>query len=81
MINKYIALILFFIVPACLPAQKQKADSLENLLTAEKTDTGKVKLMWQLAGVISVNDPERGLLYVQYHGQLSQSAGTEPAPA
>ncbi len=65
MINKYIALILFFIVPACLPAQKQKADSLENLLTAEKTDTGKVKLMWQLAGVINVNDPERALLLSQ----------------
>lgn len=65
MINKYIALLLFFIVPACLPAQKQKADSLENLLTAEKTDTGKVKLMWQLAGVINVNDPERALLLSQ----------------
>jgi tetratricopeptide (TPR) repeat protein len=53
------------LLPACLFAQKQKADSLERLLAAEKTDTGKVKRMWQLAGVINVYDPERALLLSQ----------------
>ncbi len=60
----------FILLPLCLIytglfAQKQKADSLTNLLATEKTDTGKVKLMWQLAGVINVYEPERALFLSQ----------------
>jgi tetratricopeptide (TPR) repeat protein len=65
MTRKLTSFFLLFAIPACLFAQKQKADSLERLLAAEKTDTGKVKRMWQLAGVINVYDPERALLLSQ----------------
>jgi tetratricopeptide (TPR) repeat protein len=62
--NKLILLFLC-VVHTGSYAQKQKADSLENLLAIEKSDTGKVKFMWQLAGVINVYDPERALLVSQ----------------
>src|SRR5689334_2731777 len=58
-------IIICFCLPVSLSAQKQKADSLLNLLSNERTDTGKVKLMWNLAGVINVNDPESAVLYAQ----------------
>lgn len=56
---------LFFCLPAIITAQKQKADSLIALLDAEKTDTGKVKLGWEIAGIINVYDPESALNYAQ----------------
>lgn len=46
-------------------AQKQKADSLGVLLKAEKSDTGKVKLMWQLADVVSSYNPDTALQLAQ----------------
>ena len=58
-------IIIFFCLPVCLIAQKQKADSLLNLLNIESTDTGKVKLMWQVAGIINVYDPASALTYAQ----------------
>ncbi len=61
---KLILMMLFFL-PAGLFAQKQKADSMINLLSIEKTDTGKVKLMWQLAGIMNVYDPASALVYAQ----------------
>ncbi|MEO6252658.1 MAG: tetratricopeptide repeat protein [Ferruginibacter sp.] len=57
--------IIFLCLPVSLAGQKQKADSLLNLLSMERTDTGKVKLMWQAAGVINVYDPESALSYAQ----------------
>ncbi len=51
-------LICLFFLPTGLMAQKQKADSITNLLAVEKTDTGRVKLMWELASVINVYDPQ-----------------------
>lgn len=60
-------LILFFVF--CLPyglfAQEQKADSLTKLLNREKTDTGKVKLMNQLASIMNGYDPESALKYAE----------------
>lgn len=64
--NRKLFFICFLFLPAGLWAQKQKADSISNLLTVEKTDTGKVKLMWQLAGVIDVYDPENALIVSQH---------------
>lgn len=46
-------------------AQKQKADSLAALLKAEKKDTAKVKLMWQVADVISIYNPDTALQLAQ----------------
>ena len=60
-----ICLLLLLFLPVCLLAQKQKADSLAKLLSTEKTDTGKVKLMWQEAGVVDVYDPEKALVLAQ----------------
>jgi tetratricopeptide (TPR) repeat protein len=60
-----IIVIIFLCLPLGLSAQKQKADSLLNLLSIEKTDTGKVKLMWQVAGIMNVYDPDFALLYAQ----------------
>ena len=45
--------------------QKPRADSLRELLSVEKTDTGKVKMMWQLAEVISTYNPGKALQLAQ----------------
>lgn len=60
-----IFILLFLCLPAVISAQRQKADSLIALLKAEKTDTGKVKLGWEIAGIINVYDPESALNYAQ----------------
>ncbi|HNG63714.1 MAG TPA: tetratricopeptide repeat protein, partial [Ferruginibacter sp.] len=57
--------LLSLLLPNCLLAQKQKADSLMNLLNAEKQDTNRVKLMWRLASVMSVYSPDTALVYAQ----------------
>lgn len=57
--------LLSLLLPNCLLAQKQKADSLLNLLNAEKQDTNRVKLMWRLASVMSVYSPDTALVYAQ----------------
>jgi tetratricopeptide (TPR) repeat protein len=62
---KYKLLLFLCLIHACAFAQKQKADSLARLLAVEKTDTGKVKLMWQQAGVINVYNPDSALVISQ----------------
>ena len=42
-------------------AQKNKADSLDQLLSKEKIDSNKVTLMWKIADVKSIYDPETAL--------------------
>jgi tetratricopeptide (TPR) repeat protein len=64
-------LTVLFSLPLGLTAQKHKADSLINLLNSERSDTGKVKLLWQLAGVISDYDPGSALIYAQKALSLS----------
>ncbi|MEO7306712.1 MAG: tetratricopeptide repeat protein [Ferruginibacter sp.] len=63
--------IIFLFLPVGLTAQKQKADSLLGLLRIERTDTVKVKLMWNLAGIMNVYDPESALMYAQNALSLS----------
>lgn len=48
-------------------SQKNKADSIRNLLSTEKKDTNRVRLLWQLAGAVDIYDPDEAL-------QLSQEA-------
>lgn len=63
--------LIYLFSPIALFAQKQKADSLESRLAVERTDTGKVKLMWELAGLVNVYDPEKALLLAQEGLSLS----------
>ncbi len=63
--NRSLILIFLFCISNGLFAQKQKADSIINLLNAEKTDTGKVKFMNQLASIMNGYDPESALQYAQ----------------
>ena len=58
-------ILLFICCMHMASAQKQKADSLRVLLATEKTDTGKVKLMWQLADVVSAYNPDTALQLAQ----------------
>lgn len=62
---KKILIFLFFMYNGALLAQKQKADSLIRLLETENTDTGRVKLMWQISGVMNIYDPESAVTYAQ----------------
>ena len=55
-----IFLLFFLQVPVF--AQKSKADSLNRLLAVERIDTNKVNLMWKIANVSSIYDPENALL-------------------
>ncbi|HMX36878.1 MAG TPA: tetratricopeptide repeat protein [Ferruginibacter sp.] len=65
MIRLSFLFLLSLLLSNCLSAQKQKADSLMNLLNAEKQDTNRVKLMWRLASVMSVYSPDTALVYAQ----------------
>lgn len=65
MTRKFILILSLVLFSKDLVAQKQKADSLFILLQKENADTTKVKLMWELAGVINVYDPEEALVLSQ----------------
>jgi len=52
-------------------AQKSKADSLVRLLAVEKKDTNRVKLMWQLAGVVNIYNPDTAVILSQQALYLS----------
>lgn len=58
---KYLFLLCFFFLQGNAFAQKVKADSLYNLLKSEKIDSNRVKLMWEMADVSSIYDPEQAL--------------------
>ena len=80
--------ILFFIclLPIGLSAQKNVVDSTYQLLSKEKIDTNKVKLMCDIGYELRVNDPEaalkisnEGLLLskkIKYIDGQSKSLGT-----
>lgn len=54
-------------------AQKAKADSLRRLLIIEKTDSNRVRLMWQLAGAMGAYDPDTAQYLSQQSLYLSRS--------
>lgn len=64
-LRKYLFILLFIIAGTTCFAQKQKADSLRNLLLQEKQDTNRVRLLWQLANVLYVNNPDTSLSLAQ----------------
>ena len=62
---RILLIVTAFIISHGADAQKQKADSLINLLHAEKKDTSKVKFLWELATVMNVYNPDSALICAQ----------------
>lgn len=58
-------------------AQKNVADSLNHLLSLEKTDTGKVKLMWQIGSAMTSYNPEEALTISQKAVYLAKKINYE----
>ncbi|MBL7745303.1 MAG: hypothetical protein JNN00_17645 [Chitinophagaceae bacterium] len=63
--GKYFLLLTLLFFTNDASAQKTKADSLGKLLTAEKQDTNRVRLMWQLAGAMNIYNPDTAILLAQ----------------
>jgi tetratricopeptide (TPR) repeat protein len=53
--------------------QKQKADSLVNLLSSETIDSNRVKIMWQAADIMSTYDPQTALTLAQQATDLADA--------
>ena len=60
--KKFVLLLTFLFSASCVISQRAKSDSLRALLTKEKIDTNKVRLMWQLAGAVGVYNPDTALI-------------------
>ncbi|MBK7433959.1 MAG: tetratricopeptide repeat protein [Chitinophagaceae bacterium] len=63
--RKIFGIILLLLFAGTGFAQRSAADSIQTLLSKERTDTGRVRKMWSLAGLISVYDPEKALVIAQ----------------
>ncbi len=73
---KQILLALFLIYSGLTAfTQTPRVDSLGKMLAAEKTDTSKVRLMWQLARDIGVYDPDSALVLAQKALYLARGIG------
>ena len=59
--NRCLLFFIFLFLQVPVFAQKNKADSLDQLLVKEKIDSNKVTLMWNMADVTSIYDPEKAL--------------------
>ncbi len=68
---KVLFLLFFLTIGPSSFSQKSKADSLGRLLAREKKDTNRVKLMWQLAGVVNIYNPDTALILSQQALYLS----------
>jgi tetratricopeptide (TPR) repeat protein len=64
-IISYFFILLFLCTNASVFSQKQKADSLRDLLVEEKTDSNRVREMWQLANILNSNNPDTSLKLAQ----------------
>jgi tetratricopeptide (TPR) repeat protein len=64
-LKKYILCLLLLIISAGSVAQKTKADSLSSLLAKEKTDTNRVRLLWQLGSQLNVFNPDTAIHIAQ----------------
>ncbi|MBP6686776.1 MAG: hypothetical protein KA160_02870 [Lacibacter sp.] len=65
--------LISFLSIATIAAQTPVADSLNKLLQNEKTDSNKVRLMWQYADEINNSDPEKSILISQKAVYLARS--------
>ena len=70
--GKILFLLLCLLFVSGVFAQKNKADSLAKLLSSEKTDSNKVRLLWQIAGAIDIYQPDTALLLSQQALYLSR---------
>jgi tetratricopeptide (TPR) repeat protein len=64
-IISYFFILLFLCTNTSVFSQKQKADSLRDLLVQKKTDTDRVRIMWQLANILYSNNPDTSLKLAQ----------------
>ncbi|MEI9909270.1 MAG: tetratricopeptide repeat protein [Bacteroidota bacterium] len=71
-VKRYFFIFSFSFFTSGIFAQKSKADSLERLLTVEKTDSNRVKLLWQLAGFVNIYNPDTALILSQQALYLSK---------
>ena len=60
-IKTYFLIFVFIFSSYLLFAQKSKVDSLSKLLAVEKTDSNRVRLLWQIARDKSVYNPDTSL--------------------
>lgn len=70
-------LLVFFGAASIAFSQKAKVDSLGKLLALEKTDTGRVKLMWQMARDMNKYNPDSALRLSQEALYLAQNIKDE----
>ena len=64
-IIKYCSILFFLLHSNTAFSQRAKADSLSKLLLTEKKDSNRVKLMWQLADVVNIYNPDTALILSQ----------------
>lgn len=69
--------VIFLFINVGAFAQKNVADSLNRLLLLEKTDTGKVKLMWQIGSAMTSYNPEEALSISQKAVYLAKKINYE----
>lgn len=65
LLKKHLLSIVLFLFASSGFAQKSDADSFSKRLLIVKTDTGKVRLMWNLAYAMSKYDPDSALTIAQ----------------
>jgi len=63
------------VIPVLGFSQKSKIDSLRSLLATEKTDSNRVKLMWQLARDIGIYNPDTAQVLSQQALYLARNIG------
>jgi tetratricopeptide (TPR) repeat protein len=65
LLKNYLFTIALLLFTTAVFSQKSNADSISKLLTAETTDTGKVRQMWNLAYAMNKYDPDSALTIAQ----------------
>ncbi len=68
----YLLILLLSVFVASVFAQLKKTDTLKILLNAEKQDTNRVALLWQLAKQYQDNKPDTALLIAEQALQLAK---------
>jgi tetratricopeptide (TPR) repeat protein len=74
-LKKYFFALTFCCLTGKTFSQKPRADSINRLLTIEKTDTSRVRLMWLLASSVSVYNPDSALSLLQRALYLANNIG------
>ncbi len=59
--NRVLLILIFLCIQPKAFSQKSKSDSLYILLSKEHIDSNRVNLMWKIAEVVSIYDPEKSL--------------------